>query len=40
MTDAQSKKILEQAKKSRAEKPQGIEIWRATQHPNWLTREA
>lgn len=40
MTDEQSKKILEQAKKSRAEKLQGIKIWRATQHPDWLTREA
>jgi hypothetical protein len=40
MTDAQSKKFLEQAKKSRADKPQGIKPWRATQHPDWLTRDA
>ena len=38
-TDEQSKKVLEQAKKSRAEKPHGIKPWRATQHPDWLTRD-
>jgi hypothetical protein len=40
MTDEQSKKLLEQTKKSRAEKPQGIKTWRATEHPDWLTRDS
>lgn len=39
MADEDSKKVLEQARKSRAEKPQGIKPWFVTEHPDWLTRE-
>lgn len=39
MLDEESKKVLEQARKSRAENPQGIKPWLVTEHPDWLTRE-
>jgi hypothetical protein len=31
--------VMEQAKKSRAEKPQGITPWKVTDHPDWLKRD-
>ena len=39
MNDEESLKVLEQAKKSRAENPNGIKPWRVSEHPDWLTRE-
>lgn len=39
MKAEESIKVFEQAKKSRAENPQGIKPWRVTEHPDWLTRE-
>lgn len=32
----QSKKALDQAKKSREADPKGIKPWRAKDHPDWL----
>ncbi|KAI8960406.1 hypothetical protein F5Y11DRAFT_330117 [Daldinia sp. FL1419] len=32
----ESKKVLEQAKKSRDANPKGIKPWRAKDHPDWL----
>ncbi|KAI0834516.1 hypothetical protein F5Y06DRAFT_278850 [Hypoxylon sp. FL0890] len=32
----ESKKVLEQAKKSRDANPKGIRPWRAKDHPDWL----
>ncbi|KAI1393146.1 uncharacterized protein F4822DRAFT_1494 [Hypoxylon trugodes] len=32
----ESKKVLEQAKKSREANPKGIKPWRARDHPDWL----
>ncbi|KAL5319782.1 hypothetical protein ACEPPN_012839 [Leptodophora sp. 'Broadleaf-Isolate-01'] len=39
MTAEDSKEVLEQAKKSRAENPKGIKPWMATEHPEWLKRD-
>lgn len=39
MVDEESKKVMEQARKSRSENPQGIRPWLVTEHPDWLTRE-
>ena len=39
MNDEESNKVLEQARKSRAENPNGIKPWRVTEDPLWLTRE-
>lgn len=33
---AESKKVLDQAKKSREAEPKGIKPWRARDHPDWL----
>ncbi|PMD28379.1 hypothetical protein NA56DRAFT_640030 [Hyaloscypha hepaticicola] len=38
MNDEESLKVLEQARKSRAENPNGIKPWRVTEHPDWATR--
>ncbi|KAI0015427.1 hypothetical protein F4780DRAFT_763986 [Xylariomycetidae sp. FL0641] len=35
-TNEQSKKVLEQARKSREANPMGIRPWRAKDHPNWM----
>ncbi|KAI2470486.1 hypothetical protein F4781DRAFT_390343 [Annulohypoxylon bovei var. microspora] len=32
----ESKKVLDQAKKSRDANPKGIKPWRAKDHPDWL----
>jgi len=40
MTDEESRKVLEHAKKSRAENPTGIKPWKVTEHPDWLARDA
>ncbi|KAI1338212.1 hypothetical protein F5Y15DRAFT_135424 [Xylariaceae sp. FL0016] len=34
--DAESKKVFEQAKKSREANPKGIKPWRAKDHPDWM----
>jgi hypothetical protein len=39
MNSEESTKVMEQAKKSRAEKPKGIKTWNVTDHPDWLTRD-
>ncbi|MCJ1343320.1 hypothetical protein MMC31_001513 [Peltigera leucophlebia] len=36
MQDPRNQAILDQAKKSRRENPDGITVWRVTDHPNWL----
>jgi hypothetical protein len=38
MNDEESLKVLEQARKSRAENPNGIKLWKVTEHPDWATR--
>jgi hypothetical protein len=38
MNDEESLKVLEQARKSRAENPNGIKPWKVTEHPDWATR--
>ncbi|KAH8673714.1 hypothetical protein BX600DRAFT_508951 [Xylariales sp. PMI_506] len=38
-TSEESKKVLEQAKKSREADPKGIKPWRARDHPDWLDIE-
>jgi hypothetical protein len=40
LNDEESNKVLEQARKSRAENPNGIKPWRVTEHPDWLTRDS
>ncbi|KAI0004753.1 hypothetical protein F4779DRAFT_599322 [Xylariaceae sp. FL0662B] len=35
----ESKRVLEQAKKSREANPKGIKPWRAKDHPDWLDVE-
>jgi hypothetical protein len=35
-TSEESKKVLEQAKKSREAHPKGIKPWRVRDDPNWL----
>ncbi|OTA62071.1 hypothetical protein K449DRAFT_382770 [Hypoxylon sp. EC38] len=35
-TSDESRKVLEQAKKSRDANPKGIRPWRAKDHPDWL----
>ncbi|KAH7393431.1 hypothetical protein BKA64DRAFT_87637 [Cadophora sp. MPI-SDFR-AT-0126] len=39
MTSEDSKKVMEQARKSRAENPKGIKPWKASDHPDWLKRD-
>lgn len=39
MQDGETTKVMEQAKKSRAERPTGIKTWRVTEHPDWATKE-
>lgn len=39
MSDEESIKVLEQARKSRADNPGGIKPWKVTEHPDWLTRD-
>ncbi|KAK0099865.1 hypothetical protein ONS95_013307 [Cadophora gregata] len=39
VTSDDSKKVMEQARKSRAENPKGIKPWKASDHPDWLRRE-
>jgi len=39
MNDEESLKVLEQARKSRAENPNGIKPWKVTEHPDWATRD-
>jgi hypothetical protein len=39
MTDAETLKVLEQAKKSRAARPANIKPWRVTEHPDWCIRD-
>lgn len=39
MTDEESMKVFAQARKSRADNPNGIKSWRVTEHPDWLTRD-
>jgi len=38
MNDEESLKVLEQARKSRAENPNGIKPWKVTEHPDWARR--
>lgn len=38
MNDQATRDLLEQAKKSRAERPKGIKTWKAKDHPDWLTK--
>jgi hypothetical protein len=38
MNNEESLKVLEQARKSRAERPNGIKPWKVTQDPDWATR--
>jgi hypothetical protein len=39
MQDEDAKKVMQQAKKSRAEQPKGIKPWKVTDHPDWLMRD-
>jgi hypothetical protein len=39
MNSEQSKVVLEQARKSKADNPSGIKPWKVTDHPDWLTRD-
>ncbi|KUJ11735.1 uncharacterized protein LY89DRAFT_625214 [Mollisia scopiformis] len=39
MGDQDTLQVLEQARKSRAERPTGIKAWRVTDHPDWLDRD-
>jgi len=39
MNNEESVKVMEQARKSRAENPKGIKPWKVTEHPDWLTRD-
>ncbi|KAH7321765.1 hypothetical protein BKA65DRAFT_464130 [Rhexocercosporidium sp. MPI-PUGE-AT-0058] len=39
MTAEESREVMEQARKSRAENPKGIKPWRATEHPDWLKKD-
>lgn len=39
MTDEESKEVMAQATKSRAEDLKGIKYWLESDHPDWLTRE-
>ena len=39
MSDEETKKVLEQARKSRAANPNNVKPWRAMDHPDWLTRD-
>jgi len=39
MLDEESVKIMEQAEKSRRERPKGIKPWRVIEDPDWLTRD-
>ena len=36
MSDAESKKVLERAKKSHKDNPRGIVPWDPVEHPNWF----
>ncbi|KAI1851381.1 hypothetical protein JX265_000385 [Neoarthrinium moseri] len=38
-TSDESKKVFDQAKKSRQAEPKGIKPWRARDHPGWLDSE-
>lgn len=38
-TSDESKKVLEQARKSREAQPKNIKPWRARDHPDWLDLE-
>jgi hypothetical protein len=40
LNDEESNKVLEQARTSRTENPNGIKPWRVTEHPDWLTRDS
>jgi len=40
MRDEDSVNVMDQAKKSRAERPKGIKPWKVIEHPDWLTRDA
>ncbi|KAH8683214.1 hypothetical protein BGZ60DRAFT_214569 [Tricladium varicosporioides] len=37
--EEETQKVLERARKSRAENPNDIKPWRAIDHPNWLNRD-
>ncbi|TVY84792.1 hypothetical protein LSUE1_G001023 [Lachnellula suecica] len=39
MREEETSQVLEQARKSRAERPNDIKPWRARDHPDWLTRD-
>jgi hypothetical protein len=39
MSDEESKKVFEQARKSRNANPDNIKPWRAVDHPDWLQRD-
>lgn len=37
--DEDTRSIMEQANKSRADNPKGIKPWKVKDHPDWLTRD-
>ncbi|RDL34987.1 Uncharacterized protein BP5553_06918 [Venustampulla echinocandica] len=39
MAQEETGKVLEHARKSRSENPNDIKPWKATDHPDWLTRD-
>ncbi|KAG0648221.1 hypothetical protein D0Z07_5355 [Hyphodiscus hymeniophilus] len=39
MNSQQGIEVMENARKSRAENPNGIKPWRVTEHPDWLKRD-
>ncbi|KAF8862022.1 hypothetical protein BDZ45DRAFT_671331 [Acephala macrosclerotiorum] len=39
MVEQEGLQVLEQARKSRAERPKGIKSWKVCDHPDWLTRD-
>lgn len=39
MAEQEGLQVLEQARKSRAERPKGIKSWKVCDHPDWLTRD-
>ncbi|EHK99554.1 hypothetical protein GLAREA_06904 [Glarea lozoyensis ATCC 20868] len=39
MSDEETKKVFEQARKSRNANPDNIKPWRAIDHPDWLQRD-
>ncbi|KAL2068117.1 hypothetical protein VTL71DRAFT_16215 [Oculimacula yallundae] len=40
MNAEDSIKVMEQARKSRAENSKGIKLWKATEHPDWLNKDS